>query len=187
MSSRYYIPLPRPVAFVLLSTNLLHVSLLILMQINFFDHTKLVVNVPSMLVTYIDKDRKSSTYFLEAVAGSNHRFVYCTEYRLCIRRKTVAVVVLVAAFAHPTHSAVAAPIWLADCRTPPTWWSISSPWVGSGQARRRPPRPAPHSHPLSGQAVAPLRLTACWHDTMVVCLCVSCLQVKLIGAMCAVP
>ena len=41
-------------------------------QINFFDHTKLVVNVPSMIVTYIDKDRKSSSYNLEAVALSNH-------------------------------------------------------------------------------------------------------------------
>ena len=48
-----------------------------------------------MLVTYIDKDRKSSTYFLEAVAGSNHRFAYLTEYRLCIRLTTRAFVVVV--------------------------------------------------------------------------------------------
>ncbi len=49
-------------------------------QINFFDHTKLVVNVPSMLVTYIDKDRKSNTYFLESIATSNCRFASLNTY-----------------------------------------------------------------------------------------------------------
>ena len=41
-------------------------------QINFFDHTKLIVNTPLGLVTFINKDRISTTYYLDDVAKSRH-------------------------------------------------------------------------------------------------------------------
>lgn len=41
------------------------------MQINFFDHSKLVVNIPLGFTTYIDKDRVSRSFFLEDIAKWN--------------------------------------------------------------------------------------------------------------------
>ena len=51
-------------------------------QVNFFDHTKLIINTPQDLVTYIDKDKVSSTFWLEDVAASNHPAVQDLASRL---------------------------------------------------------------------------------------------------------
>lgn len=41
-------------------------------QVNFFDHSKLVVNGPRDTVTYINTQGETVTYYLEDVAKSNH-------------------------------------------------------------------------------------------------------------------
>ena len=41
-------------------------------QVNFFDHSKLVVNGPRDTVTFINTDGETTTYFLDDVAKSNH-------------------------------------------------------------------------------------------------------------------
>ena len=44
----------------------------IVFQINFFDHTKLVVNCELDLMTFVDKDRVAVSYRLEDLALTNH-------------------------------------------------------------------------------------------------------------------
>ena len=41
-------------------------------QLNFFDHCKVILNTPARLVTFIDHSKVSRTYTLDAVAASRH-------------------------------------------------------------------------------------------------------------------
>ena len=43
-----------------------------IIQINFFDHTKLIVNAPMEMVTFINKDRQSNSYYMEDIATTRH-------------------------------------------------------------------------------------------------------------------
>ena len=51
-------------------------------QINFFDHTKLVVNGPRDTVTYIDGDGSTRIYSLEEVSRSKHASIETMMARL---------------------------------------------------------------------------------------------------------
>jgi hypothetical protein len=55
-------------------------------QINFFDHCKLIINTPAGLVTFIDHHKNTNTYFLESLAGTNH-----AAYRDLGERLTYAI------------------------------------------------------------------------------------------------
>lgn len=43
-----------------------------IIQINFFDHTKLIVNSPMEMVTFINKERQSNSFYMEDLAKSRH-------------------------------------------------------------------------------------------------------------------
>ncbi len=51
-------------------------------QLNFFDHTKLILNTPAGLVTFIDKAKVAQTYSLDEIAIANPPTVHELASRL---------------------------------------------------------------------------------------------------------